>query len=310
MDYKGLWLHPQAGEGPSFPWRPTYQCPSSNLPGFWLFMQPRSTILPGTYPIPCPTGRGSTAPPWSRGFPWGWTHRCWEVQTFGLQRKKSRERYPLTLNWKPRRGERTTHRQKPMLPTSGLHLWRRWPWTWSWDLSLLQKQLHTATAWFQSYALGQWRPLTKGTRSGLSMMAHGEEPMPTYRHIVRSALQPPRWWTVCMVSTGSKLPRLNPQGENSPMLIGSGLRNKRSGCCLRQMSPRLIGESRYSLQSGNTRLLVWEMNGGSTRWAPMAWRAPKSTGAAWQPCYFGWYIPGGTFNRCHFTPFGGSGLPS
>ena len=184
----------------------------------------------------------------------------------------------------------STHRQKLMLPTSGLHLWRRWPWTCSWDLSLLQKQLHIATAWFQSYARGQWRPLTKGTRSGLSMMAHGEEPMPTYRHIVRSAPQPPRCWTVCMVFTGSKLPRLNPQEENSPMLIGSGLRNKRNGCCLRQMSPRLIGESRYPLQSGNTRLLVWEMNGGSTRWAPMAWRAPKSTGAAWQPCYFVWYI--------------------
>ena len=85
-----------------------------------------------------------------------------------------------------------THRQKPMLPTSGLHLWRRWPWTWSWDLLLLQKQLHTATAWFQSYARGQWRPLTKGTRSGLSMMAHGEEPMPTYSQIARSAPQPPR----------------------------------------------------------------------------------------------------------------------
>ena len=75
-----------------------------------------------------------------------------------------------------------------------------------------------------------------------------------------------------------------------PMLTGIGLPNKRNGCCLRQMLPRLIGGSRYSLRSGNTRWPAWEMNGGSTRLAPMEWRVPKFTGAAWQPCYFAWFI--------------------
>ena len=80
-----------------------------------------------------------------------------------------------------------------------------------------------------------------------------------------------------MAFTGFRLLRPNPRGVNFPMLTGIGLPNKRNGCCLRQMLPRLIGGSRYSLRSGNTRWPAWEMNGGSTRSAPMEWRAPKFT---------------------------------
>ena len=51
-----------------------------------------------------------------------------------------------------------------------------------------------------------------------------------------------------MVFTGFKLLRQNLREVNFPMLTGIGLPNKRNGCCLRQMLPRLIGGSRYFLR--------------------------------------------------------------
>ena len=44
---------------------------------------------------------------------------------------------------------------------------------------------------FQTFAQVEWEPLTKGTRSTLSMMVHGVEPMLTYRQSVRNAAPAP-----------------------------------------------------------------------------------------------------------------------
>ena len=145
--------------------------------------------------------------------------------------------------------EKTTRQRRPIQMTSGPHFLRRRQWIWSWDLLHQLRQLPAATAWYRNYARGRWLPLMKGTRSGLSMMALGGEPMLTYRQTVRSA----RWWTACMASTGFRQHKLNRLEANSTMPTGNGHPKRRNGSSSRQMSPRPTDGSKSSRRNGNTR---------------------------------------------------------
>ena len=108
---------------------------------------------------------------------WGSTDQSSEVRAFGPPRKNSGANRHQTRPWKPRGhlcgGESIGHGSRAFL----------------------------------NFVRGRW-----GTRSALSMMVPGVEPMLTYRQIAKSVPQLLRWWTACMGSTGSKQPKWNLPG--------------------------------------------------------------------------------------------------
>ncbi len=97
------------------------------------------------------------------------------------------------------------------------------------------------------------------------------------------------WWTAYTGFTGFRQPKRNPQGASCHMLTGTGRPSRRNGCCWKQMWRKPTGESKSSRpRNGNTKLLGWAMNGGSTRLALMAWRVRKFIGGEWRPYSYGW----------------------